>query len=97
MSNQKNELQIAWQKRLELHAEGDKLYAEGYKLRAEGDKLRAEGYKLHAEGYKLYAEADIMFYTAVIDQYGKDAVVEFNERGCQIKSSKGVFNVDWEK
>ena len=66
MSNQNNELQIAWQKRLKLYAEGN---------------------KLRAEGYKLYAEGDVLFYTAVIDQYGKDAVVEFNEKGCQIKSS----------
>ena len=80
MSNQNNELQIAWQKRLKLRAEGNKLYAEGYKLHVEGDKL-------HAEGNKLYAEGDVLFYTAVIDQYGKDAVVEFNEKGCQIKSS----------
>jgi len=64
MSNQKNMLQIAWQKRLELHAEGDKLCVEGDKLYVEGDKLRAEGDKLYI-----------------------DAVVEFNEKGCQIESS----------
>ena len=80
MSDQKNMLQIAWQKYLELHAERDKLYAEG-------DKLYAEGNKLYAEGNKLHAEGEVLFYTAVINQYGKDAVVEFNEKGCQIKSS----------
>ena len=90
MLNQNTKLQIAWQKYLELHAERDKLHAEGNKLRAEGDKL-------HAEGNKLRAEGEVLFYTAVINQYGKDAVVEFNEKGCQIESSKGVFNVDWEK
>ena len=108
MSNQKNMLQIAWQKRLELHTEGDKLRAEGNKLYAEADKLcgvghklrvvghklYAEGYKLHTEGHKLRAEGDILFYTAVINQYGKDAVVEFNEKGCQIESSLGTINLE---
>ena len=35
-------LQIAWNARLKLRADGDKLWAEGTKLWAEGDKLWAE-------------------------------------------------------
>jgi len=35
-------LQAAWNKRLELHAEADKLRAEGSKLYAEGDVIFAE-------------------------------------------------------
>ena len=41
-------LAVAWKKRANLLAEGDKLWAEGDKLRAEGDKLWAEGDKLWA-------------------------------------------------
>ena len=85
MSNQKNELQITWQKRLELRAEANKFRAEGYKFRTEGDRLRAKGDRLYAEGDKFRAEGDVLFFTAVINQYGKDAVVELNEKGCQIK------------
>ena len=42
-------LQIAWNARLKLRADGDKLWAEGTKLWAEGDKLWDEGDKLWAE------------------------------------------------
>ena len=41
MENNK-ELVKAWEQRLNLYAEGNKLRAEGYKLRAEGYKLWAE-------------------------------------------------------
>ena len=49
-------LQMAWESRLKLRAEGSKLRAEGDKLWAEGNKLWAEGVKLWAEGNKLWAE-----------------------------------------
>jgi hypothetical protein len=49
-------LQVAWESRLKLWAEGSKLRAEGDKLWAEGSKLWAEGDKLWAEGDKLWAE-----------------------------------------
>jgi len=42
-------LEMKWQERAKLRAEGAKLRAEGAKLRAEGAKLRAEGDKLWAE------------------------------------------------
>ena len=48
-------LEIQWNARLKLWAEGDK-------LRAEGDKLRAEGLKLWAEGNKLWADAILAVY-----------------------------------
>ena len=51
-------LQVQWQARSKLRAEGHKLWAEGHKLRAEGAKLWAEGDKLRAEGDKLWAEGD---------------------------------------
>jgi cell division protein FtsB len=77
-------LQLQWQSRAKLRAEGDKLRAEGAKLRAEGDKLRAEGAKLRAEGEKLRAEGaklraegaklraegDKLWAEAIIEVYG---------------------------
>ena len=63
-------LQFAWNVRLKLRAEGDKLRAEGSKLRAEGDKLRAEGSKLWAEGDKLRAEGSKLWAEAILETYG---------------------------
>ena len=63
-------LEIQWNARLKLKAEGYKLRAEGYKLMAEGDKLWAEGYKLKAEGYKLMAEGDKLWADAILAVYG---------------------------
>lgn len=50
-------LSVAWQQRLNLRAESDKLRAESDKLRYESNKLRAEGDKIRAESDKLWAEA----------------------------------------
>lgn len=58
MKDKKNKLEGAWDIRLNLNAEGNKLRAEGSKLYAERSKLYAEGNKLRAEGDKLYAEGD---------------------------------------
>jgi hypothetical protein len=71
-------LNTAWTKRAKLRAEGAKLHAEGAKLRAEGAKLCAEGAKLCAEG-------DIHFLSAVIEECGPKATVEWGEDGgCTI-------------
>jgi hypothetical protein len=64
-------LELVWNVRCRLRAEGKTLSAEGSKLLAEADKLREEGEirkatsglsaeqsKLSAESYKLFAEAD---------------------------------------
>ena len=90
-------LDIAWDKRSKLHAEGSKLYAEGNKLRAEGsklhaegnklyaegNKLHAEGNKLYAEGNKLHAEGDLVFVNEVIRLCGGDALMEWlDDGGC---------------
>ena len=68
MENNK-ELVKAWEQRLNLYAEGNKLRAEGYKLYAEGYKLHAEGNKLRAEGYKLWAESVIAQYGNIIIEW----------------------------
>ena len=78
-------LQLQWQARAKLRAEGAKLWAEGAKLRAEGDKLRAEGAKLRAESAKLRAESAISWLTAVIELYG-DIKLEWKWR-----SNKGDY------
>ena len=83
-------LDIAWDKRAKLRAEGNKLRAEGSKLHTEGDKLRAEGSKLyaegnklHAEGSKLRAEGDLVFVNEVIRLCGGDALMEWpDDGGC---------------
>jgi cell division protein FtsB len=96
----KTQLDIKWQERsvllaegakphaegAKLYAEGAKLYAEGDKLYSEGDKLRAEGAKLHAEGDKLHAEGDLVFIDEAIRLCGKDAQMEYGADGsCTIQ------------
>ena len=80
-------LQIAWNARLKLRAEGDKLRAEsaklwveGDKLWAEGAKLWAEGAKLSAEGAKLRAEGDKLWAEAIIEVHG-NIQLEWKWRG----------------
>ena len=73
---------FAWNYRLKLRAESDKLRAEGYKLWAESDKLRAEGDKLRAEGYKLRAEGDKLWVEAVLEAYGNVTIEWKSETYC---------------
>lgn len=70
-------LQEAWEKRLELIAEGYKLLDKGDEFRAEGWKLQTEGYKLQIEGNKLCAEGNLLWANAVIEVYGKDMTIEW--------------------
>jgi hypothetical protein len=92
-ANMKTQLDIKWQERSVLlaegakpRAEGTKLYAEGAKLYAEGAKLYAEGDKLHAEGDKLHAEGDLVFIDEAIRLCGKDAQMEYGADGsCTIQ------------
>ena len=73
----------AWSKRNKLRDEGYKLRAEGDKLYAERDKLYAEHNKLCAERNKLCAEGNILFFTAVIAEYG-NVTTEWTETGCRL-------------
>ena len=95
-------LEIAWEKRLKLYAEGDKLkaevtklWAEGTKLRAEGEKLYAEGDKLRAEGDKLRAEGDKLWAEAILEIKG-NIKLEWkyvkNEYECHLETGE-VFKI----
>ena len=64
------------------------------KLCAEGNKLRAEGNKLWAEGSKLWADGDIAILSAVIEVYGNIKVEWKNWNGkhlsCELHLENGV-------
>ena len=89
-------LQIAWNARLKLRADGDKLWAGGDKLWADGDKLRANGAKLRAEGAKLRAEGDKLWAEAIIEVHG-NVTLEWKCRGdvtdCELGTGE-VFRGD---
>ncbi len=84
-------LQVAWESRLKLWAEGAKLRAEGAKLWAEGDKLRAEGAKLWAEGDKLWAEGNLIWINAVLEIHG-NIQIEWTENGCRFGTGEEFTN-----
>ena len=76
--------QKEWEERKKLCAKAEKLYAKAVKLNAEGNKLYVEGNKLYIEGNKLYAEGDMVFIDAVIQHYGKEATMGWNNKGCLV-------------
>ena len=79
-------LAVAWKKRANLLAEGDKLWAEGDKLRAEVAKLWAEGAKLRAEGDKLWACAIIEIKGNIKIDW--EYVSEKNDYRCRLETGE---------
>ena len=68
-------------------------WQERAKLRAEGDKLRAEGDKLWAEGDKLWAEGDKLWACAIIEIKGNikiewEYVSEKNNYRCKLETGE---------
>jgi len=87
-------LPYMWKERNKLSDKGKKLMDKGYKLIAKGWKLKAggkliaEGYKLKAEGDKLIAKGDklravgnLLYINAVIEVYGKKAIINWTTGG----------------
>jgi hypothetical protein len=56
-------LKSAWDMRLTM-------WAEGNKLQTEASKLHAEASKLHSEGSKLWAKADKAWAEAILEAHG---------------------------
>jgi hypothetical protein len=89
---QREELDKAWEKRLESYIESDKLCAEGTKCAeqayaagntlyyASEHKLCAEGLKICAESDKLCACADLLWIDAILMVCG-DIRVEWKKKG----------------
>ena len=69
-----------------------KEWEERKKLYAKGNKLYVEGNKLYVEGNKLYAEGTLVFINAVIQHYGKDAEMGWNNMGCLVAGKDQYLN-----
>ena len=84
--------QKEWEERNKLCAKAIKLYAKAGKLNTRSNTLYAEGNKLYDEANKRYAEADLVFIDAVIRHYGRDAEMEWNNKGCLVAGRDQYLN-----